>query len=200
MTAIEGALIRIDSDLRQIGVAFALIGGLAVSLRAEPRTTRDVDLAVALKDDAGAERVIRGLLGLGYRVVQQLEQDRTRRLASVRLSLPDAPRIGIVIDLLFASSGIEREVVAAAEELEILRGLRMRVATAAHLVALKILAGRPQDRADVHALLPELDAPGHDTVRAALELIARRGFDRKKDLDQAYRRALASHVQSDEEE
>lgn len=200
MTPIERALIQVDSDLRQIGVPFALIGGLAVSLRAEPRTTRDVDLAIAVEDDAGAERVIHGLLGLGYRVVQQLEQDRAGRLASVRFTLPNEPRVGIVVDLLFASSGIEREVVAAAEELEILRGLRMRVATAAHLVALKILAGRRQDRADVDGLLRELDAPGHDTVRAALELIARRGFDREKDLGRAYRRALASHVRGDEDE
>jgi len=73
VTALERALIRIDSDLRQIDVAFALIGGLAVSLRAEPRTTRDVDLAVAIDDDDAAEAVIRGLLGLGYRVLQQLE-------------------------------------------------------------------------------------------------------------------------------
>lgn len=200
MTPIERALIQVDSDLRQIGVPFALIGGLAVSLRAEPRTTRDVDLAVAVEDDAGAERVIRGLLGLGYRVVQQLEQDRAGRLASVRFTLPNEPRFGIVVDLLFASSGIEREVVAAADELEILRGFRMRVATAAHLVALKILAGRRQDRADVDALLRELDVPGQENVRAALELIARRGFDREKDLDRAYRRALASQVRGDEDE
>ncbi len=200
MTAIERALIQVDSDLRQTGVPFALIGGLAVSLRAEPRTTRDVDLAVAVENDMDAERIIRALLALGYRLVQQLEQDRAGRLASVRFTLPEEPRFGIVVDLLFASSGIEREVVAAAEELEILRGLRMRVATAAHLVALKILAGRRQDRADVDALLGTLDVSGHDTVRAALDLIARRGFDRKKDLDRAYRRALASHLRGDEED
>jgi hypothetical protein len=200
VTPIERALIQIDSDLRQVGARFALIGGLAVSLRAEPRTTRDVDLAVAVEDDAGAEQVIHDLLALGYRVVQQLEQDRAKRLASVRFTLPGEPRFGIVIDLLFASSGIEREVVAAAEELEILRGLRMRVATAAHLVALKILAGRRQDRADVVALLGGLDERGHEIVRAALQLIARRGFDRNKDLDRAYRRALASQARPDEDE
>lgn len=200
MTPIERALIQVDSDLRQIGVPFALIGGLAVSLRAEPRTTRDVDLAIAVADDAGAERVIRELMAFGYSVVQQLEQDRAGRLASVRFTLPDEPRFGIVVDLLFASSGIEREVVAAAEELEILRGVRMRVATAAHLVALKILAGRRQDRADVDALLGGMDASGHQAVRAALDLIARRGFDRDKDLGRAYRRALASHQRGGEDE
>lgn len=159
-----------------------------------------MDLAIAVEDDTAAEQIIRGLLGIGYRLVQQLEHDRARRLASVRFALPDESRFGIVVDLLFASSGIEREVVAAAEELEALPGLRMRVASAAHLTALKILAGRRQDRADVDALLRGLDAAGHDVVRAALDLIARRGFDREKDLARAYRRALASRAQADEDE
>jgi len=33
----------------------ALVGGLAVSARTEPRFTRDLDVAVAVPDDAGAE-------------------------------------------------------------------------------------------------------------------------------------------------
>lgn len=84
MTSLERALLRIASDLRQLGVDFALVGGLAVSLRAEPRTTRDVDLAAAVADDQQAEEIVRSLRARGYRVVQQVEQDRVQRLASVR--------------------------------------------------------------------------------------------------------------------
>ena len=42
------ALIRLDADLRAIRARWALVGGLAVSARAEPRTTRDIDVAIAL--------------------------------------------------------------------------------------------------------------------------------------------------------
>lgn len=42
-------------------IPFALVGGLAVSARTEPRFTRDADLAVALASDAEAEALIREL-------------------------------------------------------------------------------------------------------------------------------------------
>jgi len=188
VTKIERALVRIAADLRQLDVRFALVGGLAVSLRAEPRTTLDV--AIAVDSDVQAEAVVHSLLALGYRVGGQLEQDRAGRLATMRLRSSDVARTPIVIDLLFASSGIEREVVASAEEFEVLPGTRMRVATAAHLVALKLLADRPQDRADVASLLERVDQAGHDVVRSSLKLIERRGFHREKDLELLYQRAV----------
>lgn len=40
---LEAAVTALDG----LGAAWALVGGLAVSLRAEPRLTRDADLAVA---------------------------------------------------------------------------------------------------------------------------------------------------------
>jgi hypothetical protein len=53
--ALESALRRIVLELNELHVSFALVGGLAVSIRAEPRFTRDADLAVALTNDAEAE-------------------------------------------------------------------------------------------------------------------------------------------------
>ncbi len=45
------AFVRLQGDLKAIGASWALVGGLAVSARAEPRTTRDIDVAVAVGDD-----------------------------------------------------------------------------------------------------------------------------------------------------
>jgi hypothetical protein len=199
VTKLERALVRIAADLRQLGVRFALVGGLAVSVRAEPRTTRDIDLAIAVDGDRQAEAVVRELLALGWRVGGQLEQDRAGRLASTRLFPSDAPRSGIVVDLLFASSGIEQEVVAGAEDLEVLENVSLPVASAAHLVALKLLADRLQDRADVQSLLSRVDVVGLDVVRESLERIAQRGFDRGSDLPALFGRALRVHAANDEE-
>jgi len=41
VTSLETALRQIDTDLTEGGVAFALVGGLAVSVRTEPRFTRE---------------------------------------------------------------------------------------------------------------------------------------------------------------
>ncbi len=48
--------------LSRAGVSFALVCGLAVSARAEPRFTRDVDLAVAVLGDRYARAPVAELL------------------------------------------------------------------------------------------------------------------------------------------
>jgi hypothetical protein len=50
------ALTKIDSELRGLGHSFALVGGLAVTLRTEPRFTQDADLAVSVTTDSEATK------------------------------------------------------------------------------------------------------------------------------------------------
>jgi len=63
------ALAEIDLDLRQLRVRWALLGGLAVSIRSEPRTTKDIDLAIAVDDDREAERIIGDFMARGYQML-----------------------------------------------------------------------------------------------------------------------------------
>ena len=194
MTTLESALQRIAADLRRSNVDFALIGGLAVSVRTEPRFTRDADFAVAVAGDLEAEALIRSLRTHGYDVQALVEQDAVGRLATVRLAVAGEAD-GPVLDLLFASSGIEREVVSAAEPLELLPGLTVKVARVGHLVALKILSRddvrRPQDIADLRALLRVATAADIESAREALGLIARRGYHRQRDLVPQFEALLA---------
>jgi hypothetical protein len=74
VTALEAALRQICDDLTETGVSFALVGGLAVSARTEPRFTRDADLAVAVSDDFAAESLIRDLRGRNYAIEAVVEQ------------------------------------------------------------------------------------------------------------------------------
>jgi hypothetical protein len=66
MNQLEAGLRRIASALDRSSVKWALVGGFAVSARVEPRFTRDIDLAVAVEDDAAAESLVRQLMGEGY--------------------------------------------------------------------------------------------------------------------------------------
>jgi hypothetical protein len=88
----------------------------------------------------------------------------------------------VVVDLLFASSGIENEVVAAAEQLEVLPRLTAPVATTAHLIALKALAGRSQDLTDLGYLISAAASRELDDARNAVKLIQERGFNRQQDV------------------
>jgi len=58
LTDLHGVLARITADLAAHGVEWALVCGLAVSARAEPRTNRDLDRGVEIKDDREAERIV----------------------------------------------------------------------------------------------------------------------------------------------
>ena len=111
MTDLQSLLSQAVEELRRGRLRFALVGGLAVSVRTEPRFTRDIDLVISVGDDAESERAVAAFLGRGYRLVSQLEQEATGRLAAVRLESPSGPGEGPVLDLLFASSGIEPEIV-----------------------------------------------------------------------------------------
>jgi len=80
----------------------------------------------------------------------------TGRLATVRM-VRNIDGQSTILDLLFASSGIESEIVAGAKLQEIIPGLKLRVAEVPHLVAMKLLSFDPfrrgQDGTDVIELL-----------------------------------------------
>lgn len=193
LNPVERALQRVAAELEEAIVPCALVGGLAVSARAEPRTTRDVDLAVSVLGDDQAEQLIFHLQGRGYVVRALLEQERTGRIATVRLTRDTEP--AVYVDLLFASSGIESEVVADSEAITVLPELTIRVATRAHLIALKTLARddrrRPQDWDDLRALLADASEDDLQRARAALDLIESRGYNRGRSLSDALAHAIA---------
>jgi predicted nucleotidyltransferase len=194
VTRLERAALRVIRDLEDEGHRGALVGGLAVSARATPRTTRDIDFAVAVSSDTEAERLVYGLRQRGYELYDVFEQTAAKRLATARFRLaPGSVREGAV-DLLFASSGIEPEVVAAAEVIEVVPGSPLPVARRGHLLALKVLAHeedrRPQDRQDIMALLARADEADLRLAHEAIDLITSRGFHRDKVLSSELRRFM----------
>jgi hypothetical protein len=176
---LERALRQIVADLNVVKARWALVGGLAVSARTIPRFTKDLDFAVAVASDAEAEDVVHRLGSHGYKPIEILEQDYVERLSGVRLAHSGSD---VVVDLLFASSGIENEVVASADHLEVLPRLTAPVATTGHLIALKVLAGRSQDLTDLGYLIPAASSSELHAARAAVKLIQERGFNRGQDV------------------
>jgi hypothetical protein len=145
---------------------------------------------VAVEDDARAEALILELRREGYRIGTVLEQKRVGRLATVRLGMRGAVEEGPVIDLLFSSSGIEPEIVADAERLEVFPGITLPVARIGHLIALKLLSRndveRPQDLIDLRALLRVATQSEISRARGAVSLIAERGYHRDRALSSAF--------------
>jgi hypothetical protein len=178
---LEAELAHAARVLSRLGRRFALVGGLAVSIRGEVRFTRDIDFAVECASDREAERVAADVAAAGYVIAAIVEDEATKRLSTVRLR----SRARVAVDLLVASSGIEAEVIAHAQSVDIPGVGALPVARAEELLALKTLSmseNRPQDRLDARGLLlacPDLDLT---LVHARLSTIEARGFHRDQDL------------------
>lgn len=183
---LEQALRRASQDLKAIGAGFALVGGLGVSLRGAERTTKDVDLTVAVRSDSEAEQMLHLLFQRGYKLEALLEHTLTGRLATARLVSPIPGKSPVIVDLLFASCGIEPEIVQAAEAVKVFKDLKLNVATTGHLIAMKVLSfnedARSRDKQDLLALVKEANAGDFKIAKQALELIEDRGFSRGKKL------------------
>ncbi len=160
----------------------ALVGGMAVCIRAEPRPTSDVDIAIAVADDAAATSLVARLESDGYRVLESIPHDDTGRIATTRLSLivSDAE---VTIDLFFASSGVEAEVVADATRCKVTPGLVVPVSSVGHLIAVK-LCWRPSEKRtrDLRALITAASAADLEDAHRLATLITERGYHRGRDL------------------
>ena len=139
---LEETFVRVATDLNALGARWALVGALAVAVRAEPRQTTDVDFVVLVPGEREAESLVRALFGRGYTLFEQLKPRTGNRFPGVRLLTPGSAESSVVVDLLFSFSGIEAEIVeaASAEVLEVLPGLPIPVARRGHLLALKVEA------------------------------------------------------------
>lgn len=162
---------------------------MAVSARCEPRFTRDVDLSLAVANDSEAERIGSLFLQRGYRTLAQVEHEQTGRFSIIRLTPP--PLSDFIelptLDLIFASCGIEPEIVRDSDPISLGESLVVPTARVEYLLAMKVLSVRErrhQDEADIQALITAALPEQIATTRQLLDLIISRGYHRNRDLHQ----------------
>ena len=194
MSAFDRTLRVIVADLRKLKLRWALVGGVAVSARSNPRFTNDFEFAIAVANDTEAEASVASMMALGYAVAALLENEATGEMATVRLWCRPIEGTQFIVDFLFHTCGIESEVVADAELISVLPRLEVPVATRGHLIAMKVLSvgeGRRHDADDLVGLLEIASETDLAQARQALDLMDQRGKSRDKDLQGDLNRALA---------
>ena len=130
------------------GIRFALIGGLAVSLRGQPRMTVDVDLVI-LADVDQALRLVQELDSTPFEPLFPGVEDVVAR----SYILPLRHRAtGIRVDVAIGMSGFEQQAVLRATQVMI-GDVRVPVVAVEDLLVMKALAGRPQDEQDIRGLV-----------------------------------------------
>lgn len=193
VTRFEQALIRLAGDLQALGVHWALAGGMAVSFRAEPSKTQDIAVAIGVGSDPDTEQITLSLKLRGYQPqpVQHSVEAVDGRLSAARLLCPGDEERAVGVDLLFAFSGIEEEIVTEAEACEVLPGLRVPLARDRALDRSQG-PGRPLQRPG--RCPPSLGTRPDSRARVAeiLELIQERGFHRGKNLQDEFASFLES--------
>ena len=187
VTEFEIALNKVQAHLEGLSRKYALVGGFAIGVRADPRFTQDLDLAVSTQDDSDAESLIMDFHRAGYALIATVEQEGVGRLATARLVCPHTK---LTVDLLFASSGIEPEIADDADVLNLTERLQLPVAKLGHLLATKVLSRddsrRPQDRMDLASLFKKADESQIQLARESLFLMRARGYQRDKNLPEAF--------------
>jgi predicted nucleotidyltransferase len=133
-------------EVRQVpGV---VIGGLAASILGRPRLTRDVDVLVLMEEGLWADFLIAGAkYGFSPRREDVLAFAQETRVLLVRHQ-----ESGIDVDIVFGSLPFEKEAVARATWME-LGGVRAPLPLPEDLIIMKAVAHRPQDLADIEAIL-----------------------------------------------
>jgi hypothetical protein len=125
-----------------------VIGGLAASLLGRPRLTRDVDALVLVDEGQWAYFLT---AGAGYGFIPRRD-DALAFARETRVLLVRHQESGIDVDIVFGSLPFEKEAVARATWVE-LGGVHVPLPLPEDLMVMKAVAHRPQDLADIEAIL-----------------------------------------------
>lgn len=161
---LSDALVAFADLARRERVRWYVFGAQAVAVYGVPRTTDDVDVTIDLGDRDIAS-FVPALRRAGFSPA--IADEAFARETRVFPVIHDAS--GWSIDIVLAGPGLEHEFLDAARTIEI-AGHAVPVIAPEHLIALKVLAGRPKDLEDVRGLIriAELD---HGRVEETLALL-----------------------------
>jgi hypothetical protein len=162
---ISGAEAVFDA-LNRADVAYLVVGGLAVNAHGYVRMTMDIDLVIALNPE-NILKALHGLAGACFRpavpvtpeqFADPANRKRWREEKEMRvLKLwSDKYRLSPVDIFIYEPFDFAAEY-ARAERLELREGLSVPIVSLEALLTMKREAGRPQDLADIDALLEVAD-------------------------------------------
>ena len=137
------------SALQSRGVKYLIVGGYAVSLHAQPRATKDIDILVST-DPENARAVPAALVDFGAPLGELTPDDFADSGSFFRIG-----REPIAVDILTEIPGVEFDLAWSRRVegvIDIADGLLANFISVEDLISAKVAAGRPQDLADVDAI------------------------------------------------
>ena len=145
---IQHTLSELTQLLSEKNIRYALVGGLAASIRGRVRVTEDVDLVL----DCNVDDAIALMWSLDPELFGPLFPDVEQVVRQCYILPLEDKRSKVQVDLAIGVSGFEKMIVERATAVEI-AGESVKVASVEDLVLMKIMAGRPQDDLDIKGLI-----------------------------------------------
>ncbi|HXJ05314.1 MAG TPA: DUF6036 family nucleotidyltransferase [Candidatus Acidoferrum sp.] len=146
---LDGNFCDLLSAFRACSVRYLIIGGWAVSIHAQPRATKDMDIFVS-PDRGNIEAVYEALLRFGAPLKNMGKNQFLEPGTFFRIGAPPCQ-----VDIFPGIPGVQFEACWA-NRVEVLMdaesALSANVISAEDLIAAKIASGRDQDIADAHAI------------------------------------------------
>ncbi|MBI3930152.1 MAG: nucleotidyl transferase AbiEii/AbiGii toxin family protein [Armatimonadetes bacterium] len=141
------ALRRGVEAFQELGIEYALVGGVAATVRGRLRSTRDCDvLVVASRQDLSALKA--ELRERGFSHLDRADRHVIEDVVLYRFWFPvEESGFSLSLDVQAGGSDYHREVVLRATA-ETFGAVELQVASREDLILLKLLAWRPIDRAD----------------------------------------------------
>ncbi len=141
------ALSDLVKELSDRNLRYAVIGGVAMSMRGRVRATEDVDLII----DGNREEAMELFASLPTEIFGSLVSDTASVVQAARILPLKHLKTQVGLDLAIGESGLEQQILARATDVAV-GSYAFRVATAEDLILMKLLAGRAKDLDDVNAL------------------------------------------------
>jgi hypothetical protein len=157
------AAFEVDESIRQTGLPYCLIGGIALQRWGQPRTTLDVDVTV-MADFGHEDAAIRQLLEIFEpRVSDAAEFAQRSRVILAQTS----NRVGV--DIALGALPFESRMVSRSTPWRLDSARSLRTCSAEDLIVQKAFAGRDQDWVDIRRVV-EAQRTDLDRERIVQEL------------------------------
>jgi hypothetical protein len=148
----------------ELGIPYALMGGLAVRAYGVPRPTYDVDIVILIADDQ-LPVLCDAVEAAGYTVPEIYRRGWLDKLAGMSLLKFRIYRSGddesVDVDLFVTSTAFQRQMIERRVPVEVENLGQTWIIRPEELILLKLIAGRPRDLGDigdVRFMVGELDA------------------------------------------
>ena len=141
---------KLEVAAKESDVKVVIMGGLAVSIYAQPRATLDIDGIIEL-DERYIDNFLTAAEKRGFSWDKEVPIKRIKGLPFITLYYPDGK---VYVDLFLAKGDFQENVIRRSRAVDV-EGVKLDLISPEDLILVKLISDRPKDTDDVREILLE---------------------------------------------